>query len=146
MKVPNLEMSNFSEFSIIRKRCEGAMAKILVVDDSEHQRFQLRKDLEGGGHAVVEGVDGNDGLAKLEANPDVALILCDVNMPGMDGITMCSKVHASGKFPGVPIFMLTSEASADLKNTAKQFGVRAWINKPHVAPKLLEAVQKVLKK
>lgn len=122
------------------------MAKILVVDDSEHQRFQLKKDLEGGGHTVIEGTDANDGLDKLWKNPDVNLIICDVNMPGIDGITMCSKVHESGKFPGLPIFMLTSEASADLKKAAKDFGVRAWITKPHVAAKLLEAVGKVVKK
>ena len=122
------------------------MAKVMVVDDSEHQRFQLKKDLESGGHVVIEGHDAHDGLEKLWQNLDVALIICDVNMPGMDGITMCSKVHESGKFPGLPVFMLTSEASAELKKTAKQFGVRAWITKPYVAAKLLEAVEKVLKK
>lgn len=122
------------------------MAKILVVDDSEHQRFQLKKDLESGGYIVVEGVDANDGLEKLWQNSDVALVICDVNMPGMDGVTMCSKIHESGKFPGLPVFMLTSEASAELKKIAKQFGVRAWITKPYNGAKLLEAVEKVIKK
>ena len=122
------------------------LRKVLIVDDSEHQRFQLRKDLESAGHLVIEGCDAHDGLEKLWQNPDVALIICDVNMPGMDGITMCSKVFESAKFPGLPIFMLTSEASAELKKSAKQYGVRAWITKPYVASKLLEAVQKVTNK
>jgi CheY-like chemotaxis protein len=122
------------------------MAKVMVVDDSEHQRFQLKKDLETGGHIVIEAKDAFDGLEKLETNTDLNLIICDVNMPGMDGITMCSKIHETGKFPNLPIFMLTSEASAEIKKAAKQFGVRAWITKPHVAAKLLEAVDKVTKK
>src|ERR1017187_8908852 len=115
------------------------MAKILVVDDSESQRFQLKRDLEGAGHQVLEGLNGQDGLDKLVANPDVNLIICDVNMPGMDGLTMCSKIQEVGKFPGLSIFMLTSEATAELKQKAKQYGVRAWITKPYVAAKLLEA-------
>ena len=122
------------------------MAKIMVVDDSEHQRVQLKKDLEAGGHTVIESKDALDGLEKLETHPDLNLIICDVNMPGMDGITMCSKIHEGGKFPNLPIFMLTSEASAEIKKTAKQFGVRAWITKPHVTAKLLEAVEKVTQK
>jgi two-component system chemotaxis response regulator CheY len=122
------------------------MPKILVVDDSESQRVRLRQDLEGAGYQVVEGQNGNDGLEKLESNPDVALVICDVNMPEMDGLTFCSKIHEGGKHVGLPIFMLTTEASPELRQKAKQFGVRAWIIKPHVAAKLLEAAAKVIKK
>jgi CheY-like chemotaxis protein len=122
------------------------MAKILVVDDAETQRFQLKKDLEAAGYSVVEAHDGLDGLKVIENNPDILLVICDVNMPVMDGITMCSKVKETGKLPGIPIFMLTTEASAELKQTAKQFGVRAWITKPFVAVKLIEAVGKVVKR
>ena len=122
------------------------MAKILIVDDSESQRTRLKTDLESGKHLVVEACDGHDGLEKLSQNPDVALIICDVNMPGMDGLTMCSKIHQLEKFSTLPIFMLTSEATAELKKTAKEYGVRAWITKPYVAIKLLEALEKVIKK
>jgi two-component system chemotaxis response regulator CheY len=122
------------------------MAKILVVDDSESQRAQLKTDLESGGHTVIEGSNGHDGLDKLTQNPDVALVICDVNMPGMDGLTMCSKIKQTEKFPNLPIFMLTSEATAELKKAAKEYGVRAWITKPYVAAKLLEALGKVIKK
>ena len=121
------------------------MAKILVVDDSETQRFQTRQDLERAGFTVVEASDGSEGLKKLEQNPDTGLIICDVNMPGMDGLTMCSKVFESGKHPGLPVFMLTTEASVELKQKAKAFGVRAWITKPFIAEKLIEAIRKVIK-
>jgi two-component system chemotaxis response regulator CheY len=122
------------------------MSKILVVDDAETQRFQLKKDLEAAGYEVVEAHDGLDGLKVIDLNPDISLVICDVNMPIMDGLTMCSKVKETGKLQGVPIFMLTTEASAEMKQTAKQFGVRAWITKPFVAIKLIEAVGKVVKK
>ena len=118
----------------------------MVVDDSESQRARLRQDLESGGYQVVEGQNGADGLEKLAANPDLSLVICDVNMPEMDGLTFCSKIQESGKHPGLPIFMLTTEASPELRQRAKNLGVRAWIIKPHVAAKLLEAASKVIKK
>lgn len=121
------------------------MKKIMVVDDAETQRFQLKKDFESAGYNVVEAVDGVDGLKKLSENADISLIICDVNMPNMDGLTMCSKIHAEGKFKELPIFMLTTEASPELKQTGKSVGVRAWITKPYVAAKILEAAKKVIK-
>jgi two-component system chemotaxis response regulator CheY len=122
------------------------MTKILVVDDSETQRFELKKVLEGAGYSVIEGVNGVDGISKLKSNPEVSLIICDVNMPEMDGLTMCLKIHETGEFKNVQIFMLTSEASAEQKQMAKQVGVRAWITKPFAPEKLLQAVQKVTSK
>lgn len=119
------------------------MAKILVVDDTEIQRFQLKRDLESAGHQVIDACDGADGLTKLKQNPDVALIICDVNMPNMDGLTMCSQIQADGQHKGIPVFMLTTESSAELKEAGKKCGVRAWITKPHVPEKLFAAVGKV---
>jgi two-component system chemotaxis response regulator CheY len=103
----------------------------------------MKQDLEAAGFTVVEAKDGVDGLEKLNQNSDTRLIICDVNMPNMDGITMCSKIHEGGKFPNLPIFMLTTEASPELKQNAKKFGVRAWIVKPFVPEKLVEAAKKV---
>ena len=122
------------------------MTKILVVDDSETQRFELKKVLEGAGYSVLEGVNGLDGIDKLEKNKDVALLICDVNMPEMDGLTMCSRIHSTGQYKELQIFMLTSEASSEQKQLAKQVGVRAWITKPFVPEKLLQAVDKVTSK
>lgn len=119
------------------------MAKILIVDDSETQRFQLKKELEKASHLTIEACDGADGLSKLKENPDVQLIVCDVNMPVMDGLTMCSKISEMAGFQGIPVFMLTTEASAELRDRAKKVGVRAWITKPFNPEKLLAAVAKV---
>ncbi|MBY0472261.1 response regulator [bacterium] len=120
--------------------------KILVVDDSETLRVQLKQDLEKGGFQVVEGVDGVNGIEVLEKNKDVALIVCDVNMPNMDGLTMCSKVHQTAEFKAIPIFMLTTESGPEMKAKGKEAGVIAWITKPYVAEKMLAAIGKVLKK
>jgi len=121
------------------------MATILVVDDSDTLRTQLRKDLEGKGHKVLEAADGAIGLETLSKSGGVDLILCDVNMPNMDGLSMCHRVQQQAEFKGIPIFMLTTEANADLKARAKEFGVRAWITKPYMADKLLAAIEKILK-
>ena len=122
------------------------MAKILVVDDSETQRFQIKKALQTAGYEVIEAVDGQEGLQKLEGDAGIGLILCDVNMPVMDGLTMCTKLNEKGSHAGVPIFMLTTESSNELKEAGKKVGVRAWIIKPYVAEKLLAAIEKVIKK
>ncbi len=119
------------------------MAKILVVDDSEMLRSQLKKVLSDAGHQVVEGVDGLNGIEVLEANKDVKLILCDVNMPRMNGIAMCQKVHADAVLGKIPIFMLTTESNPDMKAKGKEAGVIAWITKPFVEDKLIAAVNKV---
>jgi two-component system chemotaxis response regulator CheY len=120
------------------------MKKILIVDDSESQRFRLRGDLESFGYAVIEGSNGTEGLNLLEKNPDISLIITDVNMPGMDGLTMCSKIPQAST--GLPVFMLTSEATAELKQMGKKYGVRAWITKPYATDKLMMAITKALTK
>jgi two-component system, chemotaxis family, chemotaxis protein CheY len=84
-----------------------------------------------------------NGLDVLSKNSDVALIICDVNMPNMDGITMCQKVHENPQTNKIPIFMLTTEASPEMKAKGKEAGVIAWITKPFVPDKLLAAINKV---
>jgi two-component system, chemotaxis family, chemotaxis protein CheY len=122
------------------------MAKILIVDDSETLRTQLRSQLEESGYTVIEGHDGVDGLEKLTAQSTVDLIICDVNMPNMDGLTMVTKVRQNDAWKTIPILMLTTETSADMKAKAKEIGIRAWVTKPYVPEKLLMAIQKVLAK
>ena len=122
------------------------MAKVLVVDDSESHRFQIKRDLQGAGYEVMEAHDGQDALLKLAEKPKVDLILADVNMPVMDGLTMCAKLHEKGTHLGTPIFMLTTESSNEMKLAGKKVGVNAWIIKPYVIEKLLVAIDKVLKK
>jgi len=119
-------------------------AKVLVVDDSDSLRTQLKKCLQSIGLDVVDVGDGLQGLDALSKNPDLKLIICDVNMPNMDGITMVTKVSENDTWKAIPIFMLTTETNTDLKDKGKQAGVKAWITKPFQEDKLLLAVRKML--
>ncbi len=120
------------------------MAKILVVDDSETVRNRLVTDLEAVGHVVLEAENGVKGLQTLDSNQDTNIVISDVNMPEMDGITMCSKINEKPEFKNVHLFVLTSEFDQELKNKGKQAGVKLWITKPVKMPKLIEVIQKIL--
>lgn len=121
------------------------MNKILIVDDSETMRTQLKRDLETKGFKVVEGSDGVHGLEVLAAHPDVKLVICDVNMPRMDGLDMAKKIHELPVHKALPILVMTTEASPDLKAKGKAAGVLAWVTKPYVAAKLIPVVEKIVK-
>lgn len=120
------------------------MALVLIIDDSEAVRSQLKTALTASGFQVEEAVDGNDGYAKITAlHSNVSLVISDFNMPGMDGISMLQKAKESlGGFK-FPVFVLTTETSDSLKTSGKALGVMAWITKPFVEEKLVEAVKKV---
>jgi two-component system chemotaxis response regulator CheY len=120
------------------------MAKILVVDDSATVRMLLRKDLESGGHQVLDARDGVMGLKNLQENEDIQIIFCDMNMPNMDGLTMCSLVRKEDKYKSIFIFMLTTEAGPQIKKEGQQIGINAWITKPYLATNVLAAVHTVL--
>jgi two-component system chemotaxis response regulator CheY len=116
--------------------------KILVIDDASTIRDSLRQLLEPHGFDVVEADNGERGL-ELMTQGGIDLAISDLNMPGMDGLTMCRHLHAQGK--SIPVFMLTTQTSTELKAQAKEVGVVAWIVKPHKDEVLLKGIQKVLK-
>jgi two-component system, chemotaxis family, chemotaxis protein CheY len=120
------------------------MAKILIVDDSEVLRMELRSTLESAGHEVIEGCDGVDGIAKANANLDIQLLISDVNMPEMDGVTMVKHIKQQAEFAKLPVFMLTTESSPELKVSGKEAGVMLWVIKPFNKEKIVGAIQKVL--
>lgn len=120
------------------------VAKCLIVDDSETLRQQLEKVLTKAGHQVIWAENGHSGLVAIAGNLDIDIIFCDFNMPGMDGLTMCGKAKDVPGWRNIPIFMLTTESNAGLKEQGKLSGVRAWIMKPFDEVKLLAAMGKVL--
>jgi two-component system chemotaxis response regulator CheY len=118
--------------------------KVLVVDDSPIVREHLRKTLEL--YDVVEAGDGLDGLQKLRSDPSIAMVLCDVNMPRMNGLDLLETwARESATTPRrVPFVLLTSEAQPALLERAKKAGAVGWIVKPF-RPSLLQAtVRKLL--
>jgi len=121
------------------------MANILIIDDSISVRSHLGDVLRKAGHNVTEGADGRDGLKKLTTQAPLDLVITDYKMPGYDGLVMLEHARAAlgGKFP-FPIFMLTTETSEKLKDDGKKVGVVAWIIKPFVEEKLLQAITRAL--
>ena len=118
------------------------MKKILVIDDSETIRQQVKHALAATGYEIIEAVDGIDGLEKLRAVTDLDLALCDVNMPRMNGLDMIAEVQRTG--PKIPILMLTTEGQPSLIRRAREAGAKGWIVKPFKPELLVAAVTKLI--
>lgn len=119
------------------------MAKtIMIVDDSASMRMVVGIALKGAGYEVLEGRDGNDALAKLTGQK-VHLIISDVNMPGMDGISFVKAVKLLPAYKFTPIIMLTTESNETRKREGQVAGARAWVVKPFQPEQLLNAVQRL---
>jgi two-component system chemotaxis response regulator CheY len=120
------------------------MAQILVVDDSSTVRNEVGDFLKSNGLEVSFAVDGRDGLAKLKADPGIKLIVCDVNMPNMDGLTMAEKVRGELGNSAVNIVMLTTENSPAMKERGKAAGIKGWIVKPFNGAAVLASFKKLV--
>jgi len=120
--------------------------KLLIVDDSTMLRDMLSYALNEGGYTdVTESIDGVDGLSKAKET-QYDLIISDVNMPNMDGLTMVGEVRKLPQYVKTPILVLTTERSDEMKTKGKQAGATGWIVKPFVPDQLLKAVNIVLNK
>lgn len=121
------------------------MAKtILSVDDSASIRQMVSFTLKGAGYNVLEAVDGEDGLTKMNGS-DVNMIITDLNMPKLDGIGFIKKIRANPKTKFIPVIMLTTESQAEKKQAGKAAGATGWIVKPFKPEQLLDVVKKVLR-
>lgn len=116
---------------------------VLCVDDSASMRQMVRLTLTGGGYTVVEAVDGRDGLSKAKA-VTADLVITDLNMPNMDGLSFIRELRGNSSYKGIPIVFLTTESDEDKKSEAKSAGATAWITKPFQPERLLAIAKKVL--
>ena len=116
---------------------------ILVVDDSPSMRQMVAFTLKDAGFAVLEGKDGQEGLNRLDGQK-VQLIITDLNMPVMDGMTMIRQVRSRPEYKFTPILMLTTESQESKKQEGKAAGATGWIVKPFNPDRLLQVVGKVL--
>ncbi len=120
------------------------MAKtIMIVDDSASIRKVVRLTLEQTGFDVIDAVDGVDALKKMNG-VKIHLIITDVNMPNMDGITLVREARKLPAYKFTPMMMLTTEASNDKKMQGRDAGAKAWLVKPFQPPMLLNAVSKLI--
>jgi two-component system chemotaxis response regulator CheY len=116
---------------------------ILAVDDSGSLRQMVVFSLRAGGYQVVEAVDGQDGLEKCRLQV-FDLVLTDQNMPRMDGLTLIRSLRALSTYEKVPILMLTTESSDEMKNKGRAAGANGWLVKPFDPQRLIEVVKKVI--
>jgi two-component system chemotaxis response regulator CheY len=119
-------------------------AKILIVDDSRTIRQQVTLTLGQAGYQILEAEDGVQGLEIIAAQDDIALVICDINMPNMNGIEMLTAVKAEPRNAALPVLMLTTEARADLIQQAKRIGAKGWVVKPFKPDQLAAAVRKIV--
>jgi len=116
---------------------------IMTADDSASVRQMVSFTLNQAGYAVVEAVDGQDALEKIEESP-VHMLVTDLNMPKMDGIELIKAVRGKQRYKFMPIIMLTTESQAEKKQQGKHAGATGWIVKPFKPEQLLAVVKKVL--
>ena len=116
---------------------------VLIVDDSASVRQVVSIALRGAGYTVIEGVDGKDALTKLDGQK-IHLIISDVNMPNMDGITFVKEAKKLSAYKFTPIIMLTTESSDEKKREGQAAGAKAWVVKPFQSPQMLAAVAKLV--
>jgi len=119
------------------------MASVLTVDDSPSIRQAIKIAMTSAGHEVVEAGDGAEGLAKANSGA-FDLIITDLNMPVMDGLTMIRTLRAQPAHAGAPILFLTTESDDAIKAQAKAAGATGWVTKPFQPDQLVRIVSKVL--
>lgn len=121
------------------------MTSILTVDDSASIRQAIKIALGAEGFAVTEAANGAEGLQKASASR-FSLVITDLNMPVMDGLTMIRELRKRPGMTGLPILFLSTESDAGIKQQAKDAGATGWITKPFQPDQLVRIVKKVLAK
>jgi two-component system chemotaxis response regulator CheY len=117
-------------------------AKVLVVDDSMTTRLQLRRAIEGAGFSVVEAYDGIHAHAKLVECEAIAVIVCDINMPRMNGLEFLEQLERTEN-AAIPVVVLTNDPQPERIRQAKALGAKGWIGKPFKAELVVATVRKL---
>ncbi|MEM8503426.1 MAG: response regulator [Cyanobacteria bacterium P01_D01_bin.1] len=128
----------------VPNREDRRAAKFLVIDDSINVRRLLAMTLEKAGYEVIEARDGQDALEKLETGIEIDSVVCDVEMPRMDGYSFLSKLRTSEKYENIPITMLTSRSGDKHRSLAMNLGATAYFAKPYQERALLKSLAESL--
>ena len=119
------------------------MRTVLTVDDSTSMRQMVKATLKSAGYGVVEAADGQEALEYAREHA-VDLVISDVNMPRMDGITLIGELRALPAYRLIPMLMLTTESSQEKKMEGKRAGATGWIVKPFNPVQLLATLKKLM--
>ncbi|TAJ08331.1 MAG: response regulator [Nitrospirae bacterium] len=118
--------------------------QILIVDDSATMRQMVSFTLTSAGFDVVEAGDGKEAVGKLNGGVKPNLVITDLNMPNMDGISLIKAVRAMPSFKFTPVLMLTTESDEGKKKEGQAAGATGWIVKPFNPEQMLKVIAKVL--
>ena len=116
---------------------------IMTVDDSASVRLMVNFTLRELGYEILEAENGKEALKKLEKKK-IHMMITDINMPEMDGISLVKKMRANPDYKFIPIIMLTTESQIEKKNEGKKAGATGWIVKPFKPDQLVAVVKRVL--
>jgi len=117
---------------------------VLVVDDSVSMRQMVTFTLKGAGYEVVEAGDGCEAVAKLNGGAKPNLVITDLNMPNMDGISLIKEIRGMAAHKFTPVLMLTTESADSKKKEGQSAGATGWIVKPFNPDQMLATIKKVL--
>lgn len=117
---------------------------VLVVDDSVSMRQMVTFTLKGAGFEVVEAGDGKEAVAQLNGGTKPNLVITDLNMPNMDGISLIKEIRGMAAHKFTPVLMLTTESADDKKKEGQSAGATGWIVKPFNPDQMLATIKKVL--
>jgi two-component system chemotaxis response regulator CheY len=119
--------------------------KVLIIEDSEDFRSKMRSLLEVLDYEVFEATDGLEGMEVIKNQTDLNLIISDLHMPNLDGLSMCKRIK-NENIETAPILMVTTEANPKLKKEGTNAGIYKWILKPVSDKKFLTMVEKIVSK
>jgi len=117
---------------------------VLVVDDSPTMRQMVCFTLSNAGFTVVEAGNGKEAMGKIGSGTKPDLVVTDLNMPEMDGITLIKEIRKNPALKFLPILMLTTESADDKKKAGQAAGATGWVVKPFNPEQMLKVIQKVL--
>ena len=134
---------NLVKQAVVRHQTTS-LKTIMIIDDSTALRRTMALTLEKQGYRVVQKKDGKDGLDGFRQNPDLDLIICDVEMPTMNGFEFLGMRRRDSDLSKIPTFMLTSRSGAKHRNLAMQLGANGYFTKPYVEQEFIAEIKKIL--
>jgi two-component system chemotaxis response regulator CheY len=120
------------------------LAKVLVIDDSASVRQTVSKALSRAGFQVIQAADGIEGAKQIRAQEDLAVVVCEINVPRLHGLDMLESVQQELAEKGVIVAVLTSETNPDVILRGRRAGVKSWFIKPFREGLLVAAVNKLV--
>tara|TARA_Y100001954_G_scaffold227673_1_gene271046 strand:+ start:3088 stop:3519 length:432 start_codon:yes stop_codon:yes gene_type:complete len=118
--------------------------KILLIEDSEDFRGKMRSLLETLDYEILEASDGLEGLDVMKSQEEISLVISDLHMPNLDGLSMCEKLKEENVETDALILMVTTEANPKLKRKGTDAGIYKWLLKPISDKKFLSMIKKII--